>query len=259
MPFSPWAAESHVPGPAQPRAGFGGGMRSGVSTALVRTLDADADPRPHASLVLGCGGCSRGCSGATASAAPAPPRPAAQRPEEGQRLSGDLRPCPTSSHVAVATVQGARGGGEGRTWPRSRPAGAARPPAPRTAPHPSPPPRAPARRSPRTLPLSPGPRRPLRAPGRSALRTHVARGRLAAAWPEPQAPPSAALGRPTRPATPEAPLCPAARSPARQLGRPLGGRIVRRICPRREWPPGAGLAFLPREGRWAGRARGPFP
>ena len=36
------------------------------------------------------------------------------------------------------------------------------------------------------------------------------------------------------------PLCPAARSPARQLGRPLGGRIVRRICPRREGPPGAG-------------------
>jgi hypothetical protein len=45
-----------------------------------------------------------------------------------------------------------------------------------------------------------------------------------------------------------APLCPAARSPAQQLGRPLGGRIVRRICPRSEGPPGAGARLFPAGG-----------
>ncbi|MEJ1279238.1 hypothetical protein NN561_010168 [Cricetulus griseus] len=45
-----------------------------------------------------------------------------------------------------------------------------------------------------------------------------------------------------------APLCPAARSPARQLGRPLGGRIVRRICPRSEGPPGARARLFPAGG-----------
>lgn len=141
--------------------------------------------------------------------------------------------------------------------------GAWRTPTPRRLPPPTPPlPADPpfVSRPPRSLGCPLGPRHPL---GSLALRAAGARGR--GLWPGGRSFVRAAgfpLGRlhpPRDSRDMRAPLCPAARSPARQLGRPLGGLIVRRICPRREGPPGAGLAFLPREGRRAGRARGPFP
>ncbi|KAK2110333.1 hypothetical protein P7K49_010079 [Saguinus oedipus] len=174
-------------------------MWSRVSIALVWALDADADRRPAASLALDWGGCGS-CSGAPERR----PRPAPRRSglRKG-RLRCDLRPCLTSSHVAVAT---------GHTWQHSGPAGA-RPAAStvdsaatagggRTA----------ASQSPGPQPAAPRTRPPLPADAPFVSRTpppSAGAWALRAAdtpWPGPRAPPSATPARPETPET-HGPLC----------------------------------------------------
>lgn len=296
LPSSPSAAEPHVPESRMVQSEVSsGGMRSGADTCP--GLDPGRRCRPSSPSPIPFGVTSWRLGGSSRSSVGATPTPCLSGLRK-DRLCSDLRPhplprchgnCPEGpqlGRVAFGTQLAPR------PW-RSCPAGPAHrqhrgqrpdPPArwsdlPKPSPpnpdsrflaHGAPPPRRPPPPTP-SLPADPlFVSRPPLFLGHPAARCGPfgapCCGRTwpgaEAGWPQFRPDRRLPLGHPRPPCDARgkrAPLCPAAWSPARQLGRPLGGRIVRRICPRREGPPGAGLAFLPREGRRAGRASGPFP